>query len=84
MKKNINGDDLRKKALRLDVIGQIYDDLYRNMQWNTMQYTEDTDENGDHIFKIPDQEDGGCYLSQYEKYMIYQEAIAAIEKLATK
>ena len=79
----INGDALRKKAQYLDMLGSIYDQVATSMKWDCMVRTEETDDDGNTIYEVPVKEQSeGVYMTDYEKYMVYQDVLAAIEKLA--
>lgn len=84
--KTINGNALRKLAQKMDVLGGIYETVKQNMQWDCMTRTDDQDENGSYIYIAPEKEisleEYSYNLTSYEKYMVYQEVLAAIEKLA--
>lgn len=81
--KKINGDALRKKAQYMDALGNIYDLVASNMQWDCMHCTNETDENGAAIFTAPEPEENDGYrMTDYERYQVYQDVLAAIEKLA--
>lgn len=81
--KNINGDALRKKAMYLDKLGEIYNVVAKSMQWDCMIRTDEQDDNGDYIFKEPvKDESDGYYMTDYEKYTVYQDVLEMIEKMA--
>ncbi len=81
--KKINGDALRKKAQYMDQLGRIYDALINDMNWECMRRSEEPDETGNYTFTVPEQDESdGYYMSDYDKYMVYQDVLAAIEKLA--
>ena len=81
--KKINGDALRKKAQYMDTLGGIYDLVVANMKWDCMKCTEETDENGETVYEAPEPEENDGYrMTDYERYQVYQDVLAAIEKLA--
>lgn len=80
----INGDALRKRAQQIDQFGRIYEIVESNMKWDCMRRSDDVDEGtGDYKYTAPEQEESdGPYMTDYEKYLVYQEVLKAIEKLA--
>ena len=83
MMKKINGDALRKKAQYMDALGNIYDLVASNMKWDCMRCTEETDEDGAPVYEAPEPEENDGYrMTDYERYQVYQDVLAAIEKLA--
>lgn len=81
--KKINGDALRKKAQYMDMLGTIYDLIAKNMQWDCMIRSDETNEDGEYTFAAPAKDESdGYYMTDYEKYTVYQDVLAMIEKMA--
>lgn len=63
----------------------IYESVEQRMKWDCMTQSEDTDENGEHTYTAPEpdtNDEYSCYMSDYQKYTVYQKVLKAIEKLA--
>lgn len=79
-------EQLRKAATRVDNLSQIYEEVEDKMKWNIMDYHEPDDEHEEPWFTIPEPQDEYDEYTQrrLDKYEVYQEVLATIEKLATK
>ena len=69
----------RREADRLEMLGRIYNEVEDRMHWNTMKANDSDDEHADMWFSEPDT-DG----FEYPLYLVYQEVLKVIEKLAEK
>lgn len=69
----------RREADRLEMLGQIYNEVEDRIHWNAMKVNEPDDEHTEvwYLELKPDD-----YM--YPMYLAYQEVLKAIEKLAEK
>lgn len=69
----------RREADRLELLDRIYNEVENRMHWNAMKANDADDEHTGMWFSEPDA-DG----FKYPLYLVYQEVLKAIEKLAEK
>lgn len=73
-------EELQNKAERINILGDIYDEVHDRMQWNAMDYHGQDEEHENAWFTAPENEDD----YHWNRYQVYQEVLKAIEKLADK
>jgi len=72
-------NELRNKADRVNKLGDIYRKIEQDMRWEAMQWHDKDDEHEEAWFSVPEPDD-----YNYQAYLVYQEVLDAIEKLASK
>ena len=82
--------EMRRKANRMDTLDIVYNCILNQLHWNFCSCNE-VDENGENVYTEPtkpenfDEWDGIEYnyeCSVYARFLVWKEALTAIEKLA--
>lgn len=74
-------NEARNQAERISALGSIYDKLVDSMQWDCMEY-HSADEEHESSWFTDYPEDHWQYENASAKKAVYEEVLAAIEKLA--
>ena len=74
-------DEVRQQADRISVLGQIYEKVEDTMKWNCMEYHSADDEHESAWFTDYEEDNYHYERAVFEKE-VYEEVLAAIEKLA--
>ena len=70
-------NELHKAANRVSYLETIYNHVKEQMKWNSMEW-HDADEEHEGVWHTAPEEDS----YHYGEYLVYQEVLQAIEKLA--
>ena len=74
-------EEINKKAERIKYLGEIYNKVLDDMNWACRDYHSSDEEHEDTWFSDPDENDYR-YEEKMYKMEVYEEVLAAIEKLA--